>query len=232
MRGSDGKVRDTLKYEVLVVDEKKAKVRSIGGLEGRLTLSPKENGQAPPETVVYAILHDVDVMPGHFEFRVSATSAKLAKGGSAYLEFDVPDFDGTPLVMSGVVVGPANRGGGSARIAKMREVASVIPVATRTFSRGDLVSAFTSVRTTKQAYREPVDVTTAIYRSAVNGEDGTEVFRRTDRKETANAERGADHVFPLPLDTLEAGDYLLRVTASSSARNIPPVARELRFAVR
>src|SRR5262249_12271268 len=33
---ADGKFRDTLKYEVLVVDEKKAKVRSIGGLEGRL----------------------------------------------------------------------------------------------------------------------------------------------------------------------------------------------------
>jgi VWFA-related protein len=103
----DGRVRDTLKYEVLVVDEKKAKVHSIGGLEGRLTLSPKAGGERPPETVVYAILHDVDVMPGHFEFRVSATSAKLAKGGSAYLDADIPDFRSAPIVLGSIVLGYA-----------------------------------------------------------------------------------------------------------------------------
>ena len=69
---------------VLVVDEKKAKVRSIGGLEGRLTLSPKADAGPPPETVAYAILHEsVDVMPGHFEFRVSATSAKARRRAAA-----------------------------------------------------------------------------------------------------------------------------------------------------
>jgi hypothetical protein len=107
LQEKDGRVRDTLNYEVLVVDEKKAKVHSIGGLEGRLTLSPKAAGEAPPETLVYAILHDVDVRPGHFEFRVSATSAKLAKGGSAYLEFDVPDFRSAPIVLGSIVLGYA-----------------------------------------------------------------------------------------------------------------------------
>lgn len=103
----DGKVRDTLKYEVLVVDEKKAKVRSVGGLEGRLTLSPKTSGGVPPETVAYTILHDVDVPPGHFEFRVSATSAKLDKGGSAYLAVDVPDFRSMPIVLGNIALGYA-----------------------------------------------------------------------------------------------------------------------------
>jgi VWFA-related protein len=108
LQEKDGKVRDTLKYEVLVVDEKKAKVRSIGGLEGRLTLSPKANAGAPPETVTYMLLHDVDVTPGPFEFRVSATSAKLAKGGSVYLDVDVPDFRSAPIVLGGLVVGYAD----------------------------------------------------------------------------------------------------------------------------
>jgi VWFA-related protein len=169
---------------------------------------------------------------GHYQIRLAAQASGSDAASSVFYDVDVPDFDGTPVVMSGIVVGPPNRGGGSARIAKMREVASVIPVATRTFSRSDLVSAFTSIRTTKQAFREPVDVTTAIYRSAGGGENGAEVFRRTDRKETANAERGADHVFPMPLDTLEPGEYLLRVTAASAAKNVAPVSRETRFAVR
>ena len=105
LKESDGKYRDTLKYEILVVDDKKAKVRSIGGLEGRLTLSPRAGAAAPPPTVTYAILRDVDVVPGHFEFRVSATSAKLSKGGSAYLGVDVPDFKSAPIVIGGLLIG-------------------------------------------------------------------------------------------------------------------------------
>jgi len=169
---------------------------------------------------------------GHYQIRLAAQPSGSEAVSSVFYDVDVPDFDGTPVVISGIVVGPPNRGGGSARIAKMREVASIIPVATRTFSRTDLVSAFTSIRTTKQAFREPVEVTTAIYQSAPGSEDGREVFRRTDRKETANAERGADHVFPLPFDTLGPGEYILRVTAASTARNVEPVARDLRFSVR
>src|SRR5207247_1197084 len=145
---------------------------------------------------------------------------------------DVPDFDGTPLVMSGIVIGPPNRGGGSARIAKMREVASVIPVATRTFARGDRVSAFVSIRTTKQAFREPVDVTTAVYRSMSGPGDGEQMVRTVDRKETANEQRGADHLFPLPLETLAPGEYILRMTAASAVRAVAPVSREVRFALR
>jgi len=169
---------------------------------------------------------------GHYQIRLAAQPSGSEAVSSVFYDVDVPDFDGTPLAVSGIVVGPPNRGGGSARIAKMREVASIIPVATRTFSRGDLVSAFMSIRTTKQAFREPVDVTTAIYRSARGSEDGAEVFRRTDRKETANAERGADCVFPLPLDTLEPGEYILRITAASTATRSAAAGREMRFSVR
>jgi VWFA-related protein len=105
LKESDGKYRDTLKYEILVVDDKKAKVRSIGGLEGKLTLSPRAGAETPPKTVTYAILRDVDVVPGHFEFRVSATSAKLSKGGSAYLGVDVPNFKSAPIVIGGLLIG-------------------------------------------------------------------------------------------------------------------------------
>ena len=104
----DGKLRDTLKYEVLIVDEKKARVRSVGGLEGRLVLSPSADADAPaPETVTYQVTHALDVLPGKFEFRVSATSGKLAKGGSVYLGVDVPDFHAAPLALGGLSIGYA-----------------------------------------------------------------------------------------------------------------------------
>jgi len=169
---------------------------------------------------------------GSYQIRIVAQPVGAETASSVFYGVDVPDFDNTPLVMSGIVVGPPNGGGGSARIAKMREVASVIPVATRTFSRGDRVSAFGSIRTTRQAFREPVDVTAAIYRAAAGAADGEPVVRNTERKETANESRGADFLFPLPLDTLANGEYILRVTAASAVKAVPPVSRELRFAVR
>jgi VWFA-related protein len=100
----DGRVRDTLKYELLVVDEKKAKVRSVGGREGRLTLSPRELGRTPPDVVSYQVAETIDLAPGQYEVRWSATSAKLAKGGSVYLPVTVPDFNGSGPALGGIAV--------------------------------------------------------------------------------------------------------------------------------
>jgi VWFA-related protein len=104
LQETDGKLRDTLKYEVLVVDEKKARVRSLVGLEGRLTLSPSTTGQALPPTIAYQVGETFDLPPGHYELRVSAVSQKLSKGGSVYLDVDVPDLRAGALQMSGIVM--------------------------------------------------------------------------------------------------------------------------------
>jgi VWFA-related protein len=108
LQSPDGTVHDTLKYEVLIVDEKKAKVRSVGGLEGRVTLSPTRPGEPPPDTVTYQVTHVVDVKPGQVEFRVSALSAKVAKGGSVYLDVDVPTFHTAAMTLGGIAISYAD----------------------------------------------------------------------------------------------------------------------------
>jgi VWFA-related protein len=110
LQEADGKVRDTLTYEVLIVDEKKAKVRTVTGLEGRLTLSPLGASEAAPESVSYQMSDAIDVAPGHYEIRVSALSAKLAKGGSVYLDLEVPDFHAAAAVIGGLAIGYADGG--------------------------------------------------------------------------------------------------------------------------
>jgi VWFA-related protein len=101
---ADGKVRDTLKYEVLIVDEKKAKVRSVSDLEAHVTLSPIDAARVAPDVASYQVSETLEVLPGHYEFRVSAVSTKLAKGGSVYLAVDVPDFRASGPLVSGIVV--------------------------------------------------------------------------------------------------------------------------------
>ena len=103
----DKRVRDTLHYELLVVDEKKAKVTSVSGLEGRLTLSPNPGAGVPPETISYQVDDGVDLPPGRYQFRLSASSLKLAKGGSVYLDVDVPNFSDA-VAIGGIAIGYAN----------------------------------------------------------------------------------------------------------------------------
>jgi hypothetical protein len=101
----DGRLRDRLKYEVLVVDEKQAKVRSLGGLEAAFTLSGNASGGAAPDVAAYQVIEALELRPGRYEFRVSATSAKLANGGSVYLLVDVPDFRAGSVALGGVAIG-------------------------------------------------------------------------------------------------------------------------------
>jgi VWFA-related protein len=101
----DGRLRDRLKYEVLVVDEKQAKVRSLGGLEGAFTLSGNSSVGDAPDVVAYQVTETLELRPGRYEFRVSATSAKLANGGSVYLLVDVPDFRAGSVALGGVTIG-------------------------------------------------------------------------------------------------------------------------------
>lgn len=103
----DGRLRDSLKYEVLIVDERKARVRSVKGLEGRITLSANAAAGPAPDAASYQVTETIDALPGRYEFRVSATSAKMGKGGSVYLGVDVPDFRAAPVVLGGLSLGYA-----------------------------------------------------------------------------------------------------------------------------
>ena len=104
LQDPDGKLRDRLKYEVMVVDQKKAKVRSLIGLEGELTLSPIDASRQPPDALSYQVGETFDLPPGRYELRVSAISTKLESGGSVYLDLDVPDLKNAPLATGGLVV--------------------------------------------------------------------------------------------------------------------------------
>ena len=88
-----------------VVDKKQAKVRSLAGLEAAFTLSGNPSGGAAPDVAAYQVTETLELRPGRYEFRVSATSAKLANGGSVYLLVDVPDFRAGSVALGGVTIG-------------------------------------------------------------------------------------------------------------------------------
>ena len=213
IQDADGKVRDTLNYEVLVVDEKKARVRSEGNLEGRLTLSPKAASEALPDTVQYQVMHALDVPPGRFEFRVSATSVKLNKGGSVYLGVTVPDFRSAPLMLGGLVVGYADgarvpTAPATAAQTKAQAAVPFPPSLDREFMASDTLrvhaegSAHTSGRLTAS-----VDVVNA---------SGKVVVSPSPSFSTGDPVRIDAMV---PLEGLPSGGYILRVTLRDPANS-------------
>jgi VWFA-related protein len=207
LQEADGKVRDTLKYEVLVVDEKKARVRSVTGLEGRLTLSAvRASDPAPPE-VSYQVMDAIDLAPGHYEIRVSAVSAKLAKGGSVYLDVDVPDFRGAPAVLGGLAIGYAD--GGRVPVAPKAGPPALpfAPSLARAFAPDDTLRVYfeASVRAGGGLTIPAVDVLDAT-RRVVRSPSPSFVSGEPLRVDAS-----------IPLSGLPPGPYVLRATVGEGA---------------
>jgi VWFA-related protein len=104
LKEPDGKLRDDVTYEVLAVDNKKSKVMARDRETARFAMSGTASGPAP-DTVTYQIPLSIELAPGQYQLRVSATSVKVGAGGSVYLTIDVPDFSKDALALSGIAVG-------------------------------------------------------------------------------------------------------------------------------
>ncbi len=109
--GPDARLHDQVSYGVLVVDEKKTKVTSRTNLAARIALKPRVAVPSPeddpnmPSLVAYQIPLTLELAPGKYQLRASATSTRLGKGGSVYLTIEVPDFAKEPLAIAGVTLG-------------------------------------------------------------------------------------------------------------------------------
>jgi VWFA-related protein len=220
LRDPDGKLRDTLKYEVLAVNEKKARVRSLGGLEGRLTLSTAGRPEDAPATVSYQVGESLDLPAGRYELRVSATSDRMHKGGSVYLDLDVPDLHAAPVAIGGVALAYAD----GARLAVapplVKRAASSLPFAP-TLDRG--FTASDSLRVFFEGVCKSPDARASL---DVLDESGKRVLTVIPTIAPGEPLRVTDIV---PLRSLPPGPYTLRATLSGGSHT---ATRDIGFVVR
>jgi len=219
LRDADGKLRDTLKYEVLVVNEKKARVRSLGGLEGKLTLSPAQGGEAPP-TVSYQVGELVEIPPGRYELRVSATSERLRKGGSVYLDIDVPDLRSPPVALGGLAIAYADGARVPVAPPPLRRPASPLPFAPsldRVFTASDSLRVYAEGVCRNNGASATLEVI---------GAAGTRVLSVVPTVSPGDPLRVSAVV---PLRGLPPGPYTLRVALTDGSHT---AAKDVGFAVR
>jgi VWFA-related protein len=226
--GSDGKLHDEVSYGIIVVDDKKAKVASQARRAARIVLKPRvpvvrEPASEMPGQVAYQIPVALDLHPGQYQLRASVTSAKLARGGSVYLTLQVPEPSREPIAIAGVLLGYAD--GERVPVADVprdrfrRGVGGPLaPSLDRTFAAADTIRLYFEV-VRKNAAR-PLTAKIDIV------DDRDDVRAWVDRPVPAGDPGRVD--VKLPLSTLSAGAYRLRLTATDGAYT---AGREIGFTV-
>jgi hypothetical protein len=174
--------------------------------------------------LAYDVLGRLDLRPGRYELRASASSASRDVSGSVYGYLDVPDFAREALSLSGLTIGTT-----PPRIAGNAEAAAGVlpfaPTTRRTFGTSDSVQGFVRVYQGGSAPLAPATIVTTI-RTATD----EMVFNRSQPvgSDEFGADRALDYRFELPMARLKPGPHLLTidVTGPASAR------RDVRFDVR
>ena len=169
------------------------------------------------ENVPYEVLGRLDLAPGRYELRVSASAAT---SGSVYGYVDVPEFSREPLSMSGLVLGttPTTPAGNTAAISDLLPFA---PTTRRAFTTSDAVTAFVRV----YASSAPAEIATVV--RVIDANDMV-VFEEP-RKVTSESIAGADVPATLPIDRLRPGRFLLTVEATAGRHS---TRRAILFEVR
>ena len=221
--GQDGKLRDEVSYGILVVDEKKTKVTSRSRVAARIAIRPRSNGAEMPDKVSYQIPLSIELPPGAYQLRASATSARLSRGGSAYLPIDVPDFSKGALHIAGLTIGYADG-----------EHVAVADVPGERASRGrgapfapSLDRTFVSADTIRLYFEVTGKGAAAPLRTKVEVLDARDETRAWVDRQVPGGEPGRVDV-KLPLSTLAAGAYRLHVTATDGTNE---ASRDIGFVV-
>lgn len=175
--------------------------------------------------VVYEVTTSVRLKPGRYRLRLGARNRTLQQSGSVFLDVDVPDFSRERLSLSGLVLATS----AAPKQAVIPGMRSTLPIAVSTlreFSGSDTVTGFLRVYQGNSEDVRPVEASMSVVDTRGTSIDAA---KRTILGEHFSR-HSADLSFPVPVDRLASGRYILRVEVS--APGVPVKTRELAFVVR
>jgi VWFA-related protein len=183
----------------------------------------------PPSSesrVMYDVLQQIALPPGHYNFRLVAHNADTDKLGAIEFALTVPDFHRDAISLSGVAIA-ASSAEPMATVGSLEPIVPVVPTAIRKFLSRDRVSAFARVY---QGGEGPPTAATLDIR--ILDAQGAPVYSSTDSIAAARfaSSRSVEIRLDLPMTPLKAGTYLLTLQATRGARKTLP--RDVRFVVR
>jgi VWFA-related protein len=185
---------------------------------GRVVASATQTSTVAPVAAGPAnvnIQSHLELAPGEYEIRAAVSDPATSAVASVFTNVSVPKFASASLSVSGIMVDAAAN-------------ATAAPAATtrRAFKRGERVRALLQIY---QGTGRSDPIVPVSMRVQILDAKGTAVRDQSlPFVESAFTDRRADCVITLPLSSLPAGDYLLKLEASAGRDT---AGRALRFAV-
>jgi VWFA-related protein len=200
VESADGRLGDEVRYAVLAVSTTSGKPVTRFGNTTRLTTKRAMNNDSPAG-VAYQMPMTLTLAPGRYQLRASATSATLKRGGSVYLDLEIPDFTRGPVSTSGLVIGYAD-----GPHVPQTGTASALPFPAsldRDFRTTDSLKAYTEVLNRSAG---AVEVAISLVDSR-----GRAVIS-TSQQIASSPDRAGSITAILPLNGLAPGAYRVRLT--------------------
>ena len=180
-----------------------------------------------PQDRRFDVLSRLDLPPGEYEIRVAVSSGADERTASVFSYVTVPAFTAAPLSLSNIIVG-ATAGTLTAPKDFLASLLPIVPTARREFARTGRLLAFFRVY---QGTNRSDPLTPVQLRSSIVDDHDRVVATEAgvlDVGEFAKA-RTADYYVTVPLTTLAAGEYLLKVETTMGART---AGRAMRFVLK
>jgi len=223
------KLMDSVELAIVAVD---VNGKTAGGerVLVDMPLSPRMQKFVAQTGMVFQVR--LDVPPGSYQLRIAGRDMGSGTVGSVLYDLDVPDFFGTPLSMSGIVLSGEEAGmvPSPKPDAMLDKLLPGTPVTQRVFSTTDIITALAEVYDNQRGQAHTVYIATS-----VAAEDGRVLYREEASRPTAELKgaRGAfGHTVKIPLRDLGVGSFVLKIEARSSLGTTTVVSRELPFRIR
>jgi VWFA-related protein len=176
-----------------------------------------------PGALRYESVSTLNLKPGHYELRVAARHEHADAVGSVHAFIDVPDFEGEPITLSGLVLLDRRAPTASPREA-LAGVLESAPTTRRDFTAGDDVSAVVRVYQRPQTPPAAVTVQFVLLNAALRELSSAPAVLAAEQF----AAHAADAHFTIPFGTLQPGSYVLRAEADGKQT---ATRRDVRFTV-
>ena len=177
-----------------------------------------------PGQLRYESVSTLTLQPGTYEVRVAARHEHENVSGSVYAYVDVPDFDRDPVSLSGAVL--LDRRAPTLPLPEaLAGVLDAAPTTRRDFGGSDQVTALVRVYQRAGQPATAVNVFFHIFDEKLQEVGATERLLETAEFAKTGA---ADARFPVPLETLRPGAYVMQIGITGG----PVLRRDVRFTVK
>jgi VWFA-related protein len=177
-----------------------------------------------PGHLRYESVSTLTLQPGTYEVRVAARHEHENVSGSVYAYVDVPDFDRDPLTLSGAVL--LDRRAPTLPLPEaLAGILDAAPTTRRDFAGSDQITALVRVYQRAGQPATAVNVFFHIFDEKLQEVGATERLLETAEFAKTGA---ADARFPVPLETLRPGAYVMQIGITGGT----VLRREVRFTVK